>query len=333
MIQLDVGGRRVEGKPIYWSDRQVQMILRDGQYLEFPAADARNFRRSSDRFRPYSAGEMRSRLSGEFGGGFEVTGTGHYLVVHPKGQKDRWAERFEDLYRSFVHYFSLRGLRVKEPEYPLVAVVWPNKEQYLNHAAKQGLNLNGNSVGYYSPASNRVHLYDVTAGQNGVNWQQNADTIIHEVTHQTAFNTGVHARFSGCPRWLAEGLGTLYEARGIHSSRDFPNRADRINRPRLADYKKFFPNGVDPEYLGELISTDKPFDRDIAKAYALSWALTFYLVETQGRRYAEYLALTAARKPGEAYPEALRLADFTKSFGDNLKMLAARLTRFMADVK
>lgn len=340
MIQADVGDRHVEGRPAHWSAERVQMILRDGQLLDFPMAEARNFRRMSDRFRPYSAGELRTKLFAEFGPAFDVTGTGHYLVVHPKGQKDRWASRFEDLYRSFVHYFSVRGLRVKEPEFPLVAVVWGNKQQYLNYAATHGANLGSNAVGYYSPATNRVHLYDVTAGkpdatagQSGANWQQNADTIIHEVTHQTAFNTGVHARFAGCPRWLAEGLGTLYEARGIHSSREFPNRADRINRQRLTDYKRLFPKEVDAARLGELISSDRPFDRDVSQAYAISWALTFYLVESQPRRYADYLALTAARPPGEPYPEAKRLADFTKIFGDNFPMLAARLSRFMADVK
>jgi len=333
MIRAEVGNRSVEGKPTHWSDQRVQMILRDGQFLDFPTAEARNFRRTSDRFRPYTAGEMRSKLFAEFGPSFDVTGTGHYLVVHPKGQKDLWARRFEDLYRSFVHYFSVRGLRVREPEFPLVAVVWGNKQQYLNHAAAHGVNLSPNTVGYYSPMTNRVHLYDVTNGKNGADWQQNADTIIHEVTHQTAFNTGVHARFAGCPRWLAEGLGTLFEAKGIHSSRAYPGRPDRINRQRLADYKRQFPNGVDGKYLGELISSDRPFDRDIVKAYAASWALTFYLVETQSRRYADYLALTAGRPPGEPYPEARRLADFTKIFGDNFAMLAARLSRFMADVR
>ena len=333
MIQADVGDRHVEGRPTHWSGDRVQMMLRDGQFLDFPAAEARNFRRTADRFRPYSAGEMRTKLFAEFGPGFDVTGTGHYLVVHPKGQKDRWASRFEDLYRSFVHYFTVRGLRIREPEFPLVAVVWGNKQQYFSYAATHGAQIGPHTVGYYSPATNRVHLYDSTAGQNGANGQQNADTIIHEVTHQTAFNTGVHTRFAGCPRWLAEGLGTLYEARGIHSSREFPNRADRINRHRLADYKQFFPKEVDADYLGQLISSDRAFDRNISQAYALSWALTFYLVETQPRRYADYLTLTAARQPGEPYPEARRLADFTRIFGDNFPMLAARLSRFMADVK
>jgi hypothetical protein len=333
MIQADVGSRRIEGKPIHWSGDKVQMILRDGQFLEFPAGQAKNYRRSADHFRPYSAGEMRTRLFSEFGPSFDVTGTGHYLVVHPKGQKDRWASRFEDLYRSFVHYFSIRGLQVKEPEYPLVAVVWSNQQQFLKYANSHGVNIGPNIVGYYSPATNRVHLYDATAGQSGASSQQNVDTIIHEVTHQTAFNTGVHTRFSGCPRWLAEGLGTLYEARGIHSSREYPSRPDRINRQRLAEFKRLFPGSVDPAYLADLVASDQAFNRDISRAYATAWALTFYLVETQPRRYAEYLKLTAAHQAGEPYSDAARLSDFKKVFGDNFPMLAARLERFMAEVK
>ena len=41
-----------------------------------------------------------------------------------------------------------------------------------------------------------------------------SDTIIHEATHQTAYNVGVHARFADQPRWLVEGLAMMFEAEG-----------------------------------------------------------------------------------------------------------------------
>ncbi|MCE9546515.1 MAG: DUF1570 domain-containing protein [Planctomycetia bacterium] len=348
MIQADVASQgstqHVEGRPIFMSKNQVQMILRDGQFFEFAPAEAHNVRRSSEHFAPYSAGELRTRLVNEFGPSFDVTGTGHYLVVHPRGEQDRWAARFENLYRSFVHYFMIRGLKVKEPEYPLVAVVWRNQQQYFDYAKRHNVPITPQTIGYYSPTTNRVHLFDATGGQiyggagagarnAAANWQQNADTIIHEVTHQTAFNTGVHTRFTGCPRWLAEGLGTLFEARGINSSREYPNKADRINRGRLSDFKRLTGQGVDAGTLAELVAGDRLFNQDPAKAYAVSWAFTFFLVETQPRQYADYLTLTAARKPGTPYPEAARLADFGKQFGENFALHAARFKQFMAELR
>ena len=89
-------------------------------------------------------------------------------------------------------------------------------------------------LGFYSPTSNRVTLYDQGAGaSNRRAWQQNEATIIHEATHQMAFNTGVHNRFAPTPRWLAEGLGTMFEAPGVWDWRNHNQLSERINRGRL----------------------------------------------------------------------------------------------------
>ena len=70
------------------------------------------------------------------------------------------------------------------------------------------------TLGHYDPASNRVFLFDATKDA-GYDWSENADTIIHEATHQTAYNVGVHKRFIAAPRWMVEGLATMFEARGV----------------------------------------------------------------------------------------------------------------------
>ncbi|GAG39119.1 unnamed protein product, partial [marine sediment metagenome] len=227
-----------EGKTLQYSNDSVEMLLRDGRYFEFKPSDARNYRKTSSRFRSYSAGEMRSRLANELGKQFSITGTGHYLVAHPRGQKDLWANRFEDLYRDFVHYFSVRGLSLREPEFPMVAVVWKNKQDFQRNARRSGLDISDNVLGYYWPMTNRVHLFDTSSGRGDrAGWKKNAATIIHEVTHQTAYNTGVHTRFADTPTWVAEGLGTLFEAPGIHSPRDYRRQSDRINRGRITSFK------------------------------------------------------------------------------------------------
>jgi hypothetical protein len=332
MIKLQVRGEYVEGRPVYQSNNRIQVLLRDGALLDFRPSEARNMRKSAAKFRGYSAGELRGRLAREFGKHFEVTGTGHYLVVHPRGQKDRWAKRFEDLYRDFVHYFSVRGFKMQRPDYPLVAVVWKTRKDFFRHAAESGTKIASNVLGYYSPITNRVHLYDSSGGSNkNMKWQQTASTIIHEVTHQTAFNTGIHVRFAGTPLWVAEGLGTLFEAPGIHSSRKYARQKDRINRGRLLAYKGR-KDDFRPGFIKELIQDDRIFQRDSEAAYAQAWALTFYLVETQSHRYSKYLARTAERESGQTYSSSARLKDYVAVFGDEFKMHEARLARFMKKV-
>src|SRR4029077_20859924 len=66
------------------------------------------------------------------------------------------------------------------------------------------------------------------------------DTMIHEATHQAAFNTGLHSRIGESPKWVVEGLATVYEAPGIRNSGS-ANVKSRINRERFlwfSDYSK-----------------------------------------------------------------------------------------------
>ena len=36
-------------------------------------------------------------------------------------------------------------------------------------------------------------------------------TIVHEATHQIAFNSGLHQRLSDCPKWFSEGIAMYCE--------------------------------------------------------------------------------------------------------------------------
>ena len=53
--------------------------------------------------------------------------------------RDQWAPRFEELYRSFVHYFSARGWRLTEPQFPLIAVVFPRQIDFARQASREGV--------------------------------------------------------------------------------------------------------------------------------------------------------------------------------------------------
>lgn len=333
MIRLELSGQTLEGSPLHWTSEQALLLGRDGHLWKLDPRQAIGLEPSADRFRGYSQAEMRGRLLAEFGRRYEVTGTGHFLVVHPGGERDAWAGRFEELYRSFMHYFAVRGFRPHPPAYPLVAIVLDNREQFLRYALKAGVRLPSNVLGYYSPGSNRILMYDQRVGtRDNSNWRLTATTIIHEAAHQSAFNTGIHNRFAPQPRWLVEGLGMLFEAKGVYDSRRYPHRADRINRERLAKFNHSAqqrPAGS----VAELISSDRRFQQDPDAAYAEAWALSFYLAEMQPQQYLKFLAKTAKRQSFVAYSSPHRLRDFTEAFGMDLTMLESQMSRFINSLK
>jgi len=88
-----------------------------------------------------------------------------------------------------------------------------------------------------------------------------------------------------------------------------------------------------PEVLASIVASDDLFHVNPAAAYAEAWALSFCLVETEPRKYAQYLKRTASRPAFRKYTAAERTADFTAVFGGDWRMLEARFLRFMAGVK
>jgi hypothetical protein len=336
MIEGQVRGKHVEGLPLRVTASLIDILSRDGYLWEFAPKEASGLHRMSLSFRSYSFPELRSALERELGGRLDLTATNHYIVAHPRGMS-QWPERFEELYRSFVHYFTVRGLNLKTPEFPLIAIVWPNQLEFVRYAQREGSGVGPGVLGYYSPVSNRITLFDSSSpGKSGADltaWEQDASTIIHEAAHQTAFNTGVHNRFSLPPRWLAEGLGMLFEARGTYDARHYTEQTDRLNRGRLAQFRQYASGGRKAGAFLGIVESDRLFEIDPGAAYAEAWALTFYLSETRPRQYNAYLAKTAARANFEPYTAAQRRADFDAAFTTDPRMLEADYLRFIAALK
>jgi hypothetical protein len=328
MFQFSLAGDKHEGTPLLYNAQQVIMLTRSGRILDFAPTAAQEYAPANTPFRSYGASELRGQLQREFGQGFEVSGRGRFLVVHPAGQQDVWAPRFEQLHRSFAHYFAARGWRADQPRFPLVAVVFPRQADFARYATAEGNHASSSMLGYYSPLSNRIVMYDTTATPGG-DWTINAETIIHEALHQVAFNSGMHNRTGQTPRWVAEGLGTLFEARGVWNSQQFPAAVDRVNRGQLQAFRRYLPRRS-KNAIAELVSADRAFEQDGQGAYAEAWALTFYLSETEPKKYFQYLQKTAAIPSFAPYPGPARLQDFTDVFGSNLPLLDARMQRYLA---
>ncbi|MFG0332929.1 MAG: DUF1570 domain-containing protein [Maioricimonas sp. JB049] len=154
-------------------------------------------------------------------------------------------------------------------------------------------------------------------------------TIVHEATHQLAFNTGLHTRIGENPRWVVEGLAMLLEDDSSRSDSRSGDRNSRVNRHRL---EWFIRKNLRDVPMTDLIADDQYFVRSGLDAYSYAWALSFFLTETRSYDYAGYLRTIRSRDPLAAYTSKQRLSDFQKAFGKDLGWLQVQFGRFMDEL-
>ena len=328
-IKVRAGKRSYVGRMIAVDQETMVLLRRNGRMTMIPRNRIEAAKSVAADFTSMTKDEIRKQLQREFGAKYQVSVTNHFLVVHPPGDPQVWAMPFEKLYIRFNNYFTSRNFNLEEPEFPMVAVILKTREEFDRFLSNYH-EANDNILGYYSPRSNRIISYDQTGGEaKDQDWFFTVDTIVHEATHQAAFNTGLHTRFARNPTWIAEGLATMFEAPGVQNSMYHSKQRDRINFGRLVDLKRLYKKGrINDKVIGSMISSDKIFEQSPISAYALAWGLTFYLAEKQPERYAAFLRADSAREDFLEYSSRERLEDFIRRFG-RISDLAARMETFI----
>jgi len=327
LVDVKIGKNQFSGRVAAANERDCWLLQRDGRLSSFHMDDVADFSEVEPRFRPFSSIDLRDRLQTEFGRGFEVKTTTHYIVAARKGTAERYATLFEQIYRQCHTYFVARGFRMDEPEFPLVAVVFPDQLSFAKYYRSEGAMPLPGVVGFYLTASNRVVLYDRAATGQATETDVD-DTVIHEATHQVAFNTGIHSRIGQNPQWVVEGLATLFEADGIRARQAEGDVSDRINSERFEWFQNYRRQRRPTDSLEAFLRDDTLFKRASLDAYSQSWALTFYLVETRPAEFARYLKAISARDPLTRYDADSRVANFRDAFGKDLGVIENGLLRF-----
>lgn len=331
-LNVLVNGKRQTLLPVGFDTHSVVALTANGSMLQLKQGDLKD-PKVVPQFQVYSPQQMRAELLHEFGRHFEVSGTGTYLVVHPQGARDLWADHFEELYRSMVRFFRARQFPIHAPKFPLVAIVFYSQKQYTDYCQRILKSDVSGTCGVYLHNTNRIYLYDDTKGvdTNSPRWQENLSTIMHEAAHQTAYNCGIHDRAAETPVWLVEGLGCLFEGKGVYNAFKFRKTEDRINIGRLYSFKKDVL--VDAESsIASVVASDSLFRRNPVRAYAVAWGMTFYFSEREPQKYMRYLRQVAQHEPLTPYPASLRVQEFNEIFGDDYEMLSARITRYLDDL-
>jgi hypothetical protein len=306
----------VRGLPISWGADQVLMLRPDGWLTEFPTREVIEHRISDRYFRPAPADEMARQLQTELGPSYQTAIAGPFLIIAPGASLPVWSERFLALYSGFQNYCAIRQIAIRQPPFLMPAIVFRTRQEFDAYSQRNGHTITASTLGYYSLTTNRIALYEFSTADNNSEFFPTASTLIHEATHQTAYNTGIHDRLAEQPLWTIEGLAMLFEAPGVYDSGRYQQPAMRINNTRLLGFRQFFPSEQSvADALPLLVTDDKYFEHDPDRAYCLAWALTYFLSERLDAQYSAYLRSVAARGPGSRYPADERFRQFEASFG------------------
>jgi hypothetical protein len=230
--------------------------------------------------------------------------------------------------------------------------VFDDQTSYETYARAELAGAARSVIGYYSLRTNRVAMYDLTGSKglqgavrrfastaqiNTLLAQPGAErmvaTIIHEATHQMAYNCGLHKRYADIPLWVSEGLAIFFETPDLRSSQGWRNIGG-VHASRLAQFRHYL-SGRPPDSLRTLLADDSRFRQaDTAlDAYAEAWALSHFLIATRSKDYVRYQQQLGA-KPLLIYdtPEE-RVSEFQQAFGEDLAALDAEFLRYVAGLR
>ncbi|HUT76426.1 MAG TPA: hypothetical protein VM285_02005, partial [Polyangia bacterium] len=176
-----------------------------------------------------------------------------------------------------------RSFFERRPAHPIEIWLFDGAESYRRHALTLFDEEPHTPYGWYSP-EHRALLMDIATG---------GGTLVHEIVHPY-----VEADFPGCPPWINEGLGSLFE-----QSAEADGRIVGLTNWRLPGFQDAIRQGGSPP-LGELFAADAAtfYGADPGTNYAQARYLLYHLQERDllERFYRETRAAAATDPTGEA---------------------------------
>jgi hypothetical protein len=335
-------------------DGGVMLQAADGQIYNIDHEELVSRKQDDEPFNALSAAEIRQQLLTELPAGFETHITAHYVIAYNTSRAyAQWCGAlFERLYTAFTNFWMHRGFKLHEAETPLVVIVYADRQTYARHSADE---IGGNAsrvIGYYSLPTNRIKTYDLSgvealrqpSAKRADSAQVNellsrpeatsmVSTVIHEATHQIAFNCGLQERFADIPVWLSEGLAMYFETPDLGFGKGW-RTIGAVNEPRLELFQQYVRRRP-ADSLVTLISDDRRFrsPNGALDAYGEAWSLNYFLIRQRPKEYMAYIERLAKKKPLILDEPAQRLADFKACFGNDLATLDAEFLRYISKIK
>jgi len=266
---------------------------------------------------------VRERLERDFGEGFSIHETEHWLIAHSTtDERARLVgESLERVRAEFVRTFEGIGFEIEEQDGPLVFVVYGDRESFDEYMRKRVRPVEITGSGLYSPRTNRVSIIVPRSRRRSVE-SSLINLVVHEGTHQIAFNLGVLNRRESYPPWFGEGLATTFETRSLDGA--FGPLTDSVSR-RLAASATIAAEGrgmalEDLIALQRPTESEDPEERQLSRAgnraiYGQGASLVTYLIRERPEQMKAYIdaieRLPRFRDPGSLWRDA-----FEAAFGD-----------------
>lgn len=347
-VRTATGVRGLDGRILIEAvDGGLLLECRDQRYEVLQPESLVSHRTVADPPAHESPRDLGRRVLADLPPGFDLHVSRRYVICFNTSREyAKWvASLFERLHEAFTTTWKNAGLDVAEPAHPLIVVIFADRRDYEAFATRDVGPAADRVVGYYNLASNRVTTFDLTGsdllarrlgrppGRAGPEILASPEaaglvaTLVHEATHQVAFNCGLHRRLAPIPLWLNEGMATYFETPDLSSPRGWKG-IGMINRPRL---DRFLATAR-PGWAGPLVTEDDAFRAaDTADdAYARAWALTHFLAQTRKQQFTAYLRTLAAKQPLATDSPEQRLRDFQDAFGAAPETLEEAVHRSMA---
>lgn len=267
----------------------------------------------------------------------KVLQTDHFVFVYtsPFSMARNLASRLESVYEWCVKYSEMFKIPIVRPLAKLEIYFFGTFDEYMAYQATNGMQSAG-AIGFYMPTVNRSAFFDMNTyiAYAGIQralkdprvpgdrkaklkaWldrtveHENLEVVQHEAAHHIHFNLGIFHWIARPPRWMSEGLATMFEV----PPSEFGASFGATNHYRLLNYRRFM--GERSERLGdlrEIMFDDGWFFQYGFWAYSFGWAMNHYLSRTQKDNYAKWMQFLATREWGAGEWDA---ADKQKAFED-----------------
>ncbi len=332
LLQATLKDVTCEGRLVSRDNEFCLLMGRDGRLFRIKIDSIQKLESIAPKFRKYTAAELRDQLRREHGKEMDVVGTGHYLVCAPRASAARYARVFEEIYRDVHLYFSRRGFRVEEPEFPLVAVVYPDPELFAVQCRKDDVRFGPGLLGYYHPGTNRVALFDSSGEESTGIGSRSPDQSSFAQSTASSFEGLFPTRSRGNgllhPRdLLSSAHGEIAAATGAPSGNDPPTLEEIMSHEtihqvafniglhsRIGENPKWVVEGLATALEVPGMHTSAPTDtvRDRANHYRLVWFEKYAKTRRKPNSLVEFISRDNlyALAPPDAYAEGWALTFF-----------------------
>jgi hypothetical protein len=244
----------------------------------------------------------------------------HFVLVYTSDREKAQAlgARLESVYQWNVKYMKMLDIpRIRMPKAKLEIFFFGTHEEYTAYQTLNGWR-NMGAIGFYMRTNNRSAFFDMmtyppykqqldrvkdksvpAAERQRVRSRiehevahENLEVVQHEAAHHIHFNLGIFPAQGDVPRWMTEGLATMFEVPPSDAGASF----GAINHFRVYHFRNAFGDrGQNLPDMRQFILNDGVFQQLGFHGYSIGWALNHYLFREHNEAYAKWMQLLAKR--------------------------------------